>query len=298
MTTVVSNPTGDSEEKIHHAAKLLRPSRQRREVFEIIYSGQKQYQSIEEIGAKVSKFNAKTYVAASKLAHEGVILYKKVGTKLYYGKDGFYMHNKKKILDTASSAKKLNSFTTKRNPKVKVSVSVKPIKLLTKPKEAQVYVDEIDSFKNVKAIKKGVVKDIHSLAERTVNKGICNILGQADKNDWGGEENDIFGSIILGGKRVATAFALKGKATSGILTPKKMGKNGDQIQRLFKSAASVHVVVYHDRVAESVYDLMKIQATYKSVANGNKKIVWCVVDGDDLNRLITAYPKEFGIKSK
>jgi hypothetical protein len=133
------------------------------------------------------------------------------------------------------------------------------------------------------------------VAERAINEGICKILEKSSKNDWGGEKNDIFGTVIFVGKRKTAAFALKGKATQGILVPAKMGKNGDQIPRLFESVAEIHVVVYHSEVAESIYDMMKSQAISKSTANGSKKIYFCVIDGKDLQRLVWAYPKEFGL---
>ena len=67
--------------------------------------------------------------------------------------------------------------------------------------------------------------------------------------DWGGERNDLFTSKIhLKGKRRAVAFAFKGPGTSGALTPRKLGKNGDQIQRLFLSPAEVFVIQYHGQI--------------------------------------------------
>jgi hypothetical protein len=266
MTTVVSNPTGDKEEKIHHVAELLRSSSQAMNVFKAVYSGKKTFKSIEDIEGSVDVFNAKTYRAASRLANEGIVSSKKVGSKVFYGKDGFYTHNKPRILTLANNPAQIE----------------------------QLYIDDTSSFEEVKTIKKGTHPDIHQLQERVVNGGICKILGHAEKKDWGGEKNDIFGSITLKGKRYSAAFALKGRATQGILIPKKMGANGDQVQRLFETTAQVHFVVYHDKVAESIYDLMQSQAIYKSVASSNRKIYYCVIDGDDLNRLITAYPRQFG----
>jgi hypothetical protein len=294
MTTVVSNPTGDKEEKIHHVAELLRSSSQAMNVFKAVYSGKKTFKSIEDIEGSVDVFNAKTYRAASRLANEGIVSSKKVGSKVFYGKDGFYTHNKPRILTLANNPARLKALPTKRNPRVQVNVAVRNYCFVSKPQIEQLYIDDTSSFEEVKTIKKGTHPDIHQLQERVVNGGICKILGHAEKKDWGGEKNDIFGSITLKGKRYSAAFALKGRATQGILIPKKMGANGDQVQRLFETTAQVHFVVYHDKVAESIYDLMQSQAIYKSVASSNRKIYYCVIDGDDLNRLITAYPRQFG----
>ena len=85
-----------------------------------------------------------------------------------------------------------------------------------------------------------------------------------------------------------------GPATTGKLTPKKLGKNGDQIQRLFNSPADVFIVQYHSQIDESVVDQMKRFAIANSVTE-NKQVWFAVIDGDDTNRLISAFPKQFKI---
>ena len=45
---------------------------------------------------------------------------------------------------------------------------------------------------------------------------------------------------------------LKGKGKKGPLTPAKMGKHGDQIQRLFESTADIFFVQYWDNIGERV----------------------------------------------
>ena len=297
MALLISNPTADSNEKIQHAAELLQKSSQAREVFKAVYSSGKAWKTIENIGEKVPTFNNKTKEAASRLVHEGIIPSKKEGIRVLYGKDGFYMSNKPKILRLAANIARLKAYPTKRNQSITVKVASNNVKFLTKPHAEQLYVDDVDSFEKVRKIKKGTARNLKRVAERTINHGICTVLSSGEKNDWGGEKNDIFGTVHLKGKRIASAFAIKGKATQGTLLPRKMGSNGDQVQRLFESAALVHFIVYHSPVSETIYDLMKSQAVYKSVLNGNKKIYYCVIDGDDLNRLVTAYPAEFSTKS-
>lgn len=111
--------------------------------------------------------------------------------------------------------------------------------------------------------------------------------------DWGGEMDDLFSTrMVIKGVRVAVAFGLKGRGMSGKLTPDKMGKNGDQIQRLFRAPANVFIVQYWDQVDESVYEQMKSFATAKSVLE-NRKIHFGVIDGQDTNRILRAYPGLF-----
>ena len=71
-----------------------------------------------------------------------------------------------------------------------------------------------------------------------------------------------------------------------------MGKNGDQIQRLFKTAASVFMVQYWGQVAESVTEQMEEFAKAKSAVEGTV-VYFGIIDGDDSNRLLKAYPKAF-----
>ena len=93
-------------------------------------------------------------------------------------------------------------------------------------------------------------------------------------------------------KYFAQSFALKGKATKGILTPKKMGKNGDQIQRLFSSPADVFIIQYHSQIGEGVISQMETYATMTSI-NKFKTIYHGIIDGKDTSRLVTAYSNEF-----
>lgn len=90
---------------------------------------------------------------------------------------------------------------------------------------------------------------------------------------------------------MCAAFALKGKATKGTLTPKMMGKNGDQISRLFGSSAQMFLVVYHGKIDESVVQQLAVFSIAKAISG--VAIYYCVIDGDDVNRLIQAYRKCF-----
>lgn len=98
--------------------------------------------------------------------------------------------------------------------------------------------------------------------------------------------------VKIRGKRINAAFAFKGRGTKGKLTPKAMGKNGDQIQRLFNSPAELFLIQYWDSIDESVIEQMKNFAIAKSVSEG-KRIYYGIIDGYDTQRLIEAYKKYF-----
>jgi len=76
------------------------------------------------------------------------------------------------------------------------------------------------------------------------------------------------------------------------LTPNFMGKNGDQIQRLFQSPGEVFLLQYWSQIDDSVLEQMQMAAKVKSYSDG-KKIYYGVIDGQDSTRIIQAYPKEF-----
>ena len=106
-----------------------------------------------------------------------------------------------------------------------------------------------------------------------------------------GEKNDLFTKKLkLDGKRKAAAFAFKGKGTKGTLTPKMMGKNGDQIARLIGSAAEVFFVVYHGKIDESITEQLQAFSVAKSMSG--TPVYYGTIDGNDLNRLIQAYPDD------
>jgi uncharacterized Fe-S cluster-containing protein len=71
-----------------------------------------------------------------------------------------------------------------------------------------------------------------------------------------------------------------------------MGRNGDQIQRLFRSPADVFIVQYWNQVDETVSEQMKQFASAKSALEG-RRIYFGVIDGWDTSRLVQAYPDSF-----
>ena len=156
--------------------------------------------------------------------------------------------------------------------------------------------DEIESLKKVKRIKGDVAAPV--LSETRFKEGVKRIIGETGKfRDWGGEQSDVFTSRVrVNGRRLPTAFAFKGPGKKGVLTPGGMGKNGDQIQRMFKEPAQVFLVQYHAQVAASVPELMETHAQSKSFNTG-ERIYYGVIDGQDTRRLIAAYPRAFRIRA-
>lgn len=290
MSTVVSNPSGDGPEKIERAAKILRSSKQAKAIFRFIYTGNRKGRTMKEMRGGILGFNENTFRQAGRLAAEDIIEKRGSGKKLAYLKVSFYNHNKSRILRLSENKNRLKNYPTKRKNSNAV---VSKFYFRTKPQAIQLTIDDVDSFKKSWKLKKADTTGLRNLPERKINRAICTIVNQSEKKDWGGERNDIYtNNLVLKNRRVAGAFALKGKATKGTLTLNKMGKKADQIPRLFEGTAEIHFVVHHSDIDERVLDQMQAQAINKSVLT-EKKIYYCPIDGKDLARLRAAYPRAF-----
>ena len=232
---------------------------------------------------------------AKKLSSNGVVHQTKSGGETAYGRDDFYAIQKKKILSLVKHPKKLDSFPTKTRPRpLQPNVEIIQVKAQS-VKVSQITVDEIDSFSKVSKI--GPVAAPVVMAEKTFKAGVMRILGEKGKfQDWGGERNDLCTTRFrFQGKRRAVAFAFKGKGLKKKLTPALMGKNGDQIQRLFQTPAEIFLLQYWSQIEESVLEQMQMAAKVKSYSDG-KRIYYGIIDGQDSARLIQAYPREFNKK--
>jgi hypothetical protein len=228
-----------------------------------------------------------------KLASENIVeqLPRSVKGETAYQKIDFYTQNKDEIIRLAQNKKRLRTYPTKYNPRAQVrNLRVSFPRNAVKIRE--ISVDDIDSFERVRKQSSNVPNRV-IMAEEEVKRGLKKIIGEKGKfPDWGGETNDLFAKLKLNGKRLTAAFALKGKGKTGILTPQKMGKNGDQILRLFQSPAVMFLVQYNEQIAPSVLDEMRTMAIAKSVGSG-QIIYYGIIDGADTARLIMAYPRAF-----
>jgi hypothetical protein len=292
MPLAVSDSLSNTNEQIEQAAKAIGRSAVNRRVFEAIYGSKQRIKTVKDL-AKVTKLDRKRVLTAGKrFAGRGIVrqIPGSHGNTAYEKIDFFHAH-KQRILACAGNAKKLAALPTKRKVVVSTPAFVSiPTRLA---KTEVITVDDVDSFSRVrKVIADGDLPK--TVSEKTFKLGIRRILAErSNANDWGGEKNDIYTSrLVLAGKRRPAAFALKGPGKTGKLVPGKMGKNGDQIQRLFQSTAEVFFVQYWSEIDESVIDQMKPLAVAKSLADGSK--VWFgVIDGNDSHRLYSAYPKCF-----
>ena len=156
----------------------------------------------------------------------------------------------------------------------------------------EVHIDQIDSFSLVKdqlrATAKGALDPLKAIPEQDVKEAIAEIIGEAMvPKDWGGEKSDMFSScVVLDGERISTAFALKGPAKFRPMTLAELGKNGDQINRLYEEPADLLVLQHCHEITPPVRRVMRAFA--QQMGNPRR---YCLIDGYDTLRLLTAYGK-------
>lgn len=288
----VSDHRSNSYEQIEFAWKKIGKSEARLNVFDCIYHGKKPVKTVQEISLKTGLSAKRVTEVAKVLANNSIIKQIKLNKQTAYAKDAFYAANKNEIIRLVKNPKKIKDLPSKRN-----KVTSQPTEKIIIPRNAskikQLFIDDVDSFKKVRKVKV-VEMDLSKISEDNFKKGIQKIIGERGTfTDWGGESNDLLTTrVILKGNRIQTAFAFKGPGKKGKLVPGKMGKNGDQIQRLFKSPANLFVLQYWGDIDGSVYEQMEAFAKIQSAAQ-KKLINYCVIDGQDTLRLVSAYLSSF-----
>ena len=158
----------------------------------------------------------------------------------------------------------------------------------------KISIDEIDSFNKVKNVSVSGVKEHVPLtySEDQIQIWLEDIIGEPEhKKDWGGETNDLFTTrLLINGIRKDTAFLLKGPGiNTKNLEISHCGKNGDQIQRLFKSPAELFVIQFIGPISEAVIEEAKSKTLL--LRQGGVDAQFCILDGYDSARILKAYGK-------
>jgi len=196
----------------------------------------------------------------------------------------------------AKDRKKLERLPTKTSPRNQGKSSIIKVSFPSSARNAKlITIDEIDSFSK---IGREPNNKTSLLKEQKIKQAFAKIIGEPGSfKDWGGEKSDLYSTRIkVRGKRLAAAIAFKGRGTRGKLVPKKMGKNGDQINRLFEEPAQLFLVVYGGQIDSSV--IAQMQAFATGVAISGRKVYYGVVDGTDLGRLASGYPEFFRLGAR
>ncbi len=294
MPLSVSDTRSNPADQIAHAVEVLGRAKQRIAVFKTVYFGKKRVKTVNEIATATGLDRIRVLQEGKRLADNQIVRQIGAAGMTGYEKDPFYSVQKKKILRLVQDPVAFANFPTRTRPRATLPKEVTIRIPRPRIRARYISVDEVDSFFRVRTVRVEP-GDYTAIPEARFKAGVARILGESGRfRDWGGERNDLYTTRVrISGRRYPAAFAFKGPGTRGILTPARMGKNGDQIQRLFKTAASAFMVQYWGQVAESVTEQMEEFAKAKSAVEGSI-VFFGIIDGDDSNRLLKAYPKAFG----
>ncbi|MGH9774701.1 MAG: hypothetical protein ACRD50_07115 [Candidatus Acidiferrales bacterium] len=297
MSLQVSDSASHRRDQIANFAEILKNAPSRQTIFEAVYYGKKRTKSAGEIATATGFSQKRVTMIAKRLSRERLFDQSRErieeSNQTVYRKLDFVESNKHKIMSLARSKKQREGYHTKTNPRVGVVTSVK-LRVPFLPQTRFISIDDVDQFAKAKKIRTVPNKlTPERLPERTVKFGILRLLRELKfPKDWGGETNDIFSvKLRIHGRARRAAFALKGPSKKGTLSPGMMGKNGDQIQRLFNSPADVFFVQYEGEIAQSVIELMEELAKARALLSG--KVHFGVINRDDTYRLRLAFPKAF-----
>lgn len=217
------------------------------------------------------------------------------GSRNLYSKDPTIRANKNRIIRDADDPKRRETTPTKR-PKFSGHTAGTTFTVVYRdvsfpPRELTI--DDIDSFAAVRAIS-ATSGHLVGLSEEKFKHGVQRIIGELGVfKDWGGEKSDLLSTRLkVDGRRRSSAFAFKGPGQSGILTPAKMGKNGDQALRLFEEPADIYLVQHWREIGSAVRSLVSSLAVAHSVLR-RKSLFYCFIDGQDSTRILHGYPQAF-----
>jgi len=149
--------------------------------------------------------------------------------------------------------------------------------------------EEIEEFKNMKTVcPKGLdIKEMKKYPEIRIKHWFAEILNEGNvPKDSPDENSDLLTKVHLKGNRVRAAFAFKGPSTFKILKVKDMGKNGDQIVKLFKEPADIFILQHCHYVSAEVEQTLQAFAV-RPLSPG----YYCIIDGIDSLKILKAYNK-------
>ena len=129
----------------------------------------------------------------------------------------------------------------------------------------------------------GDLERLRHASERAVKAAFAAIIGEpVIPNDWGGEQFDLWTPrLIVQGEPVTAAWLLKGPARFAPMTVAMLGKNGDQIERLARTAAELLVVQHcHEIRSEVVSMLRSVASDFRQVRR------YMLIDGFDTVRIL------------
>lgn len=157
------------------------------------------------------------------------------------------------------------------------------------PWHNHVFVEQINQFEKCQGEKHprdSELKQLQTIPENDIKHAFAKLLDEDGvPKDWAGERADLFSThALIEGKRATVSFAFKGPAKFHMMQLADLGKNGDQIDRLFTEPSDLLVLQHCHRISAAVRNTMKAYAN--QIGNQRR---YCIIDGGDTLRVLRAY---------
>ena len=153
-----------------------------------------------------------------------------------------------------------------------------------------IFVDQIDEFNKAQQIdvREVDIKELRNYPESQIKKWLAEIIGEKYvTKDWGGEQSDLYTSHLhIDGERARAAFVLKGPSRFNVMKNTDLGKNGDQIVRLFQEPADIYILQHCHYISTGVRHTMEAFSS-----RFFQQSLYSVMDGIDTLRILKAYKK-------
>lgn len=284
-----------SEETIQKIATELSRSDRKYRVFEAVYRGGNKPKDAKVLSQLTGLDEIAVLQLATPMAHQQYFEPLRIGKRVAFKKHHHINAVKHRILRMAKNPDLLKKHASSRTPRQTLSIKVDSRKR-TEIAVSEIFIDDVEEFKDVLDLKAAKLPALEPerLPEKVFKYGVASILGNKGKfQDWGGEKNDLYTShVTVGGRRISTAFAFKGPGTAPPLTIAKLGKNGDQIPRLFSTTAEAFFVQFEGPIEEAVKATMLAHAVNKSHETG-REILYGIIALEDSHRLRVRYAAQF-----
>ncbi|SCF48712.1 hypothetical protein GA0070216_12826 [Micromonospora matsumotoense] len=151
---------------------------------------------------------------------------------------------------------------------------------------ARVYPSDIGQFSGIdfaSPFAEAEGEAVLRVPEDTVKRAFAELLGEPYvPKDWGGERSDLYTSRVFArGRQLSAAWLFKGPGFPRAMDVKALGKNGDQIDRLFTEPAELLVLQHCHQIKSSVVGMMDAYAH-----DARHPRFYMIIDGADTGRIL------------
>lgn len=150
----------------------------------------------------------------------------------------------------------------------------------------RVYPSDIGQFRGIdfaSPLTEAEEEAVLRVPEDTVKRAFARLIGESYvPKDWGGERSDLYTSRVFArGRQLSAAWLFKGPGYPRAMDVKALGKNGDQIDRLFTEPAELLVLQHCHQIKPSVVGMMD---SYSHDARRPR--FYMIIDGPDTGRIL------------